>query len=87
MPHTLTQDQTDRYERDGYLVVENAVSADQLNRLRSELATWVEESSAHTAPYGEPTIDGRPRFDMGAEHTAEHPALRRVNNPSDVSKT
>jgi ectoine hydroxylase-related dioxygenase (phytanoyl-CoA dioxygenase family) len=87
MPHTLTQTQVDRYDRDGYLVIENAVSADQLNRLRSELANWVEESSTHTAPYGEPTIDGRPRFDMGAEHTAEHPALRRVNNPSDVSKT
>ena len=87
MPHTLTQDQVDRYERDGYLVIENAVSADQLNRFRSELANWVEESSTHTAPYGEPTIDGRPRFDMGAEHTTEHPALRRVNNPSDVSKT
>src|SRR3546814_18568800 len=29
--------------------------------------------------------DLRPRFDMGDEHSAERPALRRVNNPSDVS--
>src|ERR1043165_8818254 len=29
-------------------------------------------------------LDSRPRFDMGAEHSAERPALRRVNNPSDL---
>ena len=46
---------------------------------------WVDASRAETKPFGAPTIDGRPRFDMGAEHTAERPALRRVNNPSDIS--
>ena len=30
-------------------------------------------------------MDGRPRFDMGAEHSADKPALRRINNPSDIS--
>jgi ectoine hydroxylase-related dioxygenase (phytanoyl-CoA dioxygenase family) len=87
MPHALTQDQIDSYRRDGYLMVENAVTDDQLERLRAELSGWVEESRGHTEPYGEPTVDGRARFDMGAEHTAEKPALRRVNNPSDISKT
>jgi ectoine hydroxylase-related dioxygenase (phytanoyl-CoA dioxygenase family) len=86
MPKTLTQIQIDTYRRDGFLVVENAVTQDQLERLHSELAGWVEESRGHVEPYGEATIDGRARFDMGAEHTPEKPALRRVNNPSDVSK-
>jgi len=87
MANTLTQEQVSRYERDGFLVVENAVTADQLTRLKDELDAWVEESRAHSEPYGEATIDGRPRFDMGEEHTATHPALRRVNNPSDISDT
>ena len=56
-----------------------------LPRCKAEIADWVEQSRAHTAPFGPPTIDGRPRFDMGAEHSAEKPALRRINNPSDIS--
>jgi ectoine hydroxylase-related dioxygenase (phytanoyl-CoA dioxygenase family) len=87
MTNALSQDQIDAYNRDGYLVVENAVTADQLARLRAEMAGWVEESRGHAEPYGAPTIDGRPRFDMGTEHTADRPALRRVNNPSDISET
>jgi len=82
----LTRAEIDAFWRDGYLMVENAVSPAQLAALRSEIAGWVEESRAHTAPFGTPTIDGRPRFDMGAEHTAARPALRRINNPSDISE-
>lgn len=83
----LTQAEIDRFWRDGFLVVENAVTAAQLAALRAEIDRWVELSRAHREPFGEPTIDGRPRFDMGAEHTAERPALRRINNPSDISPT
>lgn len=82
----LTEEQVADFRRDGYVVVENAVTPDQLARLRGEIECWVEESRAHTSPFGEPTIDGRPRFDMGTEHSAAHPALRRVNNPSDISE-
>lgn len=81
----LSREQIDAFWRDGYLVVENAVSPAQLAALKAEIAAWVEESRAHSAPFGPPTIDGRPRFDMGAEHTAARPALRRINNPSDIS--
>ena len=81
----LSQQQIEQFWRDGYLVAENAVTTGQLQALRRELAGWVEESRAHAAPFGPPTIDGRPRFDMGEEHSAERPALRRVNNPSDTS--
>jgi len=81
----LSQEQIEQFWRDGYATVENAVTPDQLAALRRELAGWVDASRAETKPFGAPTIDGRPRFDMGAEHTAERPALRRVNNPSDIS--
>lgn len=82
----LTQEQRDKFWRDGYLMVEAAVTAAELAALRAEIGKWVEESRAHASPFGPPTIDGRPRFDMGAEHTAEKPALRRINNPSDISE-
>src|SRR5262245_38431693 len=81
----LSPEQIDAFWRDGYLMVEAAVTRDQLAALKAEIAAWVEESRAHAAPFGPPTIDGRPRFDMGSEHSAEKPALRRINNPSDIS--
>ena len=81
----LTQEQRDAFWRDGYLVAEEAVTPAQLAALKAEIASWVEQSRAHSAPFGPPTIDGRPRYDMGVEHTAEKPALRRINNPSDIS--
>jgi ectoine hydroxylase-related dioxygenase (phytanoyl-CoA dioxygenase family) len=81
----LTREQIDKFWRDGYLLAENAVSGAQLRRLQDSVDEWVEESRAHDAPFGEPTVDGRPRFDMGEEHCAERPALRRINNPSEIS--
>ncbi len=80
----LSNAQIDQFWRDGYLVAENAVTGEQLRRLRESIDMWVEQSRAHDRPFGEPTQDGRPRFDMGEEHCAEQPALRRVNNPSEI---
>ncbi len=80
----LSNAQIDQFWRDGYLVAENAVTGEQLRRLRESIDVWVEQSRAHDRPFGEPTQDGRPRFDMGEEHCAEQPALRRVNNPSEI---
>lgn len=81
----LTTEQIDNFWCDGFLTVEGAVTPEQLAALNADIDGWVAESRAHSEPFGEPTIDGRPRFDMGAEHSADRPALRRVNNPSDVS--
>jgi ectoine hydroxylase-related dioxygenase (phytanoyl-CoA dioxygenase family) len=81
----LTDAQIERFWQDGCLVARDAVTAAQLAAMRAEIAGWVEASRAHTAPFGPPTLDDRPRFDMGAEHSAATPALRRVNNPSDIS--
>ena len=79
----ISKKQVDEFWRDGFLVAEDAVDARQLAGMREVLAEWVEESRAHDAPFGEPTADGRARFDLAPEHTADTPALRRVNNPSE----
>ena len=80
----LTQDQKVRFWRDGVLVVEDAVSPDELDALRRVFADWVEESRGHDADYGE-TLDGRARFDLQPGHSADKPALRRVQSPEEVS--
>jgi ectoine hydroxylase-related dioxygenase (phytanoyl-CoA dioxygenase family) len=80
----LTREQVERFWADGYVVVEDAVTAAQLGGLRRQLDAWIEESRRHTAPFGA-TVDGRPRFDLEPGHTPDRPRLRRVNNPSDVS--
>ncbi len=81
----LTETQIDRFRREGYLVVPDAASPAELAAMRAQITRWVDESRAHREPFGPPTIDGRPRFDMGEEHRPDHPALRRVNNPSDFA--
>ena len=84
MPARLTQEQIDQFWRDGVLLVEDAVTPAQLASLRQQFDGWVEESKAHGEGYGE-TVDGRPRFDLETGHSAEQPALRRVNSPAEVS--
>ena len=83
----ISKEQVDAFWRDGVLVAEGAVDSRQLAGLREVLADWVEESRGHDAPFGEPTADGRARFDVAPEHNADVPALRRVNNPSEIDDT
>jgi ectoine hydroxylase-related dioxygenase (phytanoyl-CoA dioxygenase family) len=80
----LTSDQIARFNADGYLVVEDVVSPDLLQRLRRDFDGWVEASRRHSQPFGQ-TIDGRPRFDLEPGHSAEQPALRRVASPIEES--
>ena len=80
----LSTEQKDYFDQQGYLLVENAVSAELLSALQSQFQTWVEESRDHAEAYGE-TIDGRARFDLEPGHSTEKPALRRVNSPVEVS--
>ena len=82
MTDVLTQDQIDAYRRDGYLFVPDALSPEQLAALQADFAAWVDESRAHTEPFGE-TADGRARFDLQPGHSADRPALRRVASPVD----
>lgn len=81
----LTQAQIDQFWRDGVLVVDNAVDPQDLANLKNQFASWVEESRAESQDYGN-TLDGRPRFDLQPGHNAEHPALRRVQSPEEVSE-
>ena len=69
----LTAVQLQTFERDGYLLLENAIPADKLEVLRADFNQWVEESREHTENYGE-TIDGRSRFSVQPGHSAEHPS-------------
>jgi len=80
----LTEAEVARFHRDGYLLVENAVTPETLAALRADLAQWVGESRAHPVNWGE-TVDGRERFDLEAGHSAAEARLRRVNNPAEIS--
>lgn len=80
----LTPAEVEAFRRDGWLLLRNAVTPAQLAALQADFAAWVAESRGHDKPYGQ-IMDGRPRFDLEAGHSPEHPALRRVNAPTDVS--
>ena len=80
----LSKEQVEFFKANGYLVVEDAVTPDQLDALRQDFAGWVEESRGHDAAWGK-IINGKPRFDVEKEHSAATPALRRVNAPHEVS--
>ena len=80
----LSGAQKAQFDRDGVLLIEDAVTTEQLSALRDVFATWVEESRNHSDDYGE-TLDGRARFDLQPGHSADTPGLRRVQSPEEVS--
>jgi ectoine hydroxylase-related dioxygenase (phytanoyl-CoA dioxygenase family) len=69
----LNHEQRLFFEEQGYLLVEDAVSGEQLAALREQFATWIQESKSHQVAYGE-TLDGRGRFDLELGHSADKPA-------------
>ena len=81
---TLSNEQIAFFQDNGYLVVEDAVDPVLLEKLRRDFAGWVADSKEHNEAYGT-AINGRPRFDVEPGHSAESPALRRVNAPVEVS--
>ncbi len=80
----LTAERKQSFWDYGCITVEDAVTSGQLDAMRSAFSAWVEESRGHLAPFGE-MLDGRPRFDLEPGHSPEHPALRRVASPSELS--
>ena len=80
----IEQQQIDQYNEQGFLVVNNVLTAEEISALQSDFDSWVEESRQHQAPYGE-TLDGRARFDIEGDHNADHPSLRRVTSPTEIS--
>ncbi len=81
---TVSPDLITNFHRDGYVMMKDAITADQVARLTTVLDRWTDESRQHTGPFGQ-MLDGRPRFDVQPEaHSAAKPALRRVASPVDV---
>ena len=80
----LTDAQRKTFADDGYLLLEDAVTPSQLAALQRDMNAWTQDSRTHAENYGE-TINHRPRFDLDPTHHPEHPALRRVNAPIEVS--
>ena len=81
----LSEAQKQQFHDQGYLLVEDVVTATQLAALQDQFQAWIDESKTHETAWGT-TVDGRARFDLEAGHTADQPALRRVNSPVEVSK-
>ena len=84
--HSENKDLIDQFQRDGYILFENALTNDQLSSLNAELANWVDESKKYTQPFGK-IKDGRPRFDLEPKtHSPENPAVRRITSPAEISE-
>lgn len=80
----IEQWQVDQFHENGFLVVEGVLSADELAGLQQDFDLWVQESRGHEQGWGA-TIDGRERFDLEGDHSADHPSLRRVSSPTEIS--
>src|SRR5205823_5628553 len=71
----LAQKQRESYFANGYLLVENAVPSEWIERLRSVTAEMVERSRAMKKSDAV--------FDLEPGHTAEKPRLRRLSSPAE----
>ena len=80
----LTEQQIARFWQDGFLLVEDALTAEELDAVRRQNAEWLGEASRRGENWGE-TADGKARFDLDPVHTGDNPAIWRVNNPVEVS--
>lgn len=80
----ISQAQIEQFHQQGFLVVEGVLSADQVAALQHDFDQWVEDSRSQTQAWGK-TQDGRPRFDVESDHSADHPSLRRVASPTEIS--
>jgi len=78
-PLVLTEDQRAAYFRDGYLVLENYVSADWLSRLRAAMTEVIDRSRAETR--------SGDVFVLEQGHSASDPRLHRVTSPQDQHPT
>ncbi|STU64329.1 phytanoyl-CoA dioxygenase family protein [Klebsiella michiganensis] len=80
----IAQWQIEQFHQQGFLVVEEVLSAEEVALLQTDFDAWVEESRQHSEAWGE-TLDGRPRFDLESDHAPNHPSLRRVSSPTEIS--
>ncbi|MEM7539651.1 MAG: phytanoyl-CoA dioxygenase family protein [Chloroflexota bacterium] len=69
----LTQEQIDFYHENGYIGVENVLSADEVAELRRVTDEFVDQSRSVT--------EHTNIFDLEPSHTPENPRLRRIKLP------
>ena len=81
----LTEAQKQTYKDQGFVLIPQAIGAENIAAMALELEKWIEESRNHKKNYGS-TRNGKARFDLEPGHSAEHPKLRRISNPVDISQ-
>lgn len=74
MPKVLRQSQREQFFHDGYLVIDQFIGQDWLDRLWAVTHDFIEESRRHTK--------SNDQFDLEPEHSAENPRLRRLSWPT-----
>jgi len=84
MTALLSEEQVQAFWETGCLTVPDAVAAETVAAINGDLESWIEESRAHDKPYGK-LLDGRARFDLQPGYSANRPALRRVQSPTELS--
>ncbi|MDE0943765.1 MAG: phytanoyl-CoA dioxygenase family protein [Alphaproteobacteria bacterium] len=72
-PKVLSQEQREAYFETGYLVLEDFIDDDWLDRLWTVTNRFIDDSRSHTK-------SGKV-FDLEPNHTAEEPRLRRISQP------
>ena len=72
----LTQDQIDTYWREGFVLARKALSNDLLDRLTKATHGLMDQAKTLTK--------SDRHFDLGPEHSATHPALRRISSPTEL---
>jgi phytanoyl-CoA hydroxylase len=73
MPRVLTKAQMAQYASDGYVVVENVLSAEELTQLRQVTDEYVEGSRKVT--------EHDSVYDLEPGHSPEQPRVRRIKHP------
>lgn len=76
MSVTITSDDVEFYNQQGYLVVPDVLSRSELDLLRSELAALVESASEVTS--------NDEVYDLEDTHTRAAPRVRRIKSPETV---
>lgn len=69
----LNKEQMDFYKENGYLMIENALSTEQLDLLQGVTHSFIEESRHVT--------EGNDVYDLDKGHSAEEPRLTRIKLP------
>lgn len=77
MSEVLSPDQVNFYEEHGYLVLENQIPADWIERIRAEIARFEEEAVGMAA--------SNDRLDLEDTHKPSAPRLRRIKLPHTIS--